>query len=246
MRTQYAPIAKKYDRIQEDRMERKYIVDPTLVYALGNLRGQEVIDFGCGTGIITRTLKKEGARLAVGVDIEPKMLAIAKRKETASPLDIQYEKYDVRKIPILGQFDIGIACFLLHYSKKQEDLESMCKGIAKNLKQHARFFAVVPNPDSPLRSDLKYNLVSVKAKSKLKDGAKLKVTFWDNNKPKFSVTNYYWSRETYESSLRNAGFHNINWNQMQVSSEGIAFFGQGIKEAWEREPYLILLEAQKK
>ncbi|MBO0782141.1 MAG: methyltransferase domain-containing protein [Ktedonobacteraceae bacterium] len=54
------------------------------------MRGQQrVCDIGCGTGILSRALAREGA-IVVGIDLSSRLLQFAQEEETARPLGITY------------------------------------------------------------------------------------------------------------------------------------------------------------
>ncbi|WP_252318250.1 MULTISPECIES: class I SAM-dependent methyltransferase [Symbiopectobacterium] len=63
---------------------------PTLEKLLGNLTGLTVLDFGCGSGIITRWLHEKGAEKIFGYDISEGMLRFSKKKEEGTGKGITY------------------------------------------------------------------------------------------------------------------------------------------------------------
>lgn len=63
------------------RLDRAY---DTL--AAGIQPGQHVLDLGCGTGALTRRMARRGAQVK-GVDVNPEMLAIARRQLATDGLD---------------------------------------------------------------------------------------------------------------------------------------------------------------
>ncbi|HTF86671.1 MAG TPA: methyltransferase domain-containing protein [Niabella sp.] len=48
---------------------RKEIETPSVLETLGDVRGKDVLDFGCGDGTYSRILKRLGARRVVGFDV---------------------------------------------------------------------------------------------------------------------------------------------------------------------------------
>ena len=52
--------------------------------------GQRVLDIGCGTGALTLRAAQQGARVK-GIDIDPEMLAIARRRATQAGVDERVE-----------------------------------------------------------------------------------------------------------------------------------------------------------
>ncbi|MGH3485795.1 MAG: methyltransferase domain-containing protein [Nocardioidaceae bacterium] len=88
---------------QQQRMRRAFLVQiefPT---------DAEVLEVGCGTGVLTRVLASlEVVREVVGVDIAPSLLA--KARELAAELPtVRFERADARSLPFAdGRFDVVV------------------------------------------------------------------------------------------------------------------------------------------
>lgn len=68
---------------------------------LMNIREEDnILDFGCGTGTLLILAKQKHPKaLFEGIDIDPKVLAIAKSKIERLMLDISLIEYDGGKLP---------------------------------------------------------------------------------------------------------------------------------------------------
>lgn len=78
--------------------------------------GESLIDVGCGTGSLAMLLKRiaPGARI-VGLDPDPKALAIAVRKSQAAGLDIEWRQGFARDAARdLGAFDKAVSSLVFH------------------------------------------------------------------------------------------------------------------------------------
>lgn len=76
----------------------------------GLLRAERVLDVGCGTGAITAELCRRTRGEALGVDIDPEMVAYAQQHDP----DTRYEQGDALDLPYPAQhFDIVTCHFLL-------------------------------------------------------------------------------------------------------------------------------------
>jgi SAM-dependent methyltransferase len=78
---------------------------PHLVEAAGVAPGQTVLDVACGTGVVARTAadRMGGRGTVVGVDLNPAMLAVARRLRP----DIEWRQGDVAALPFAdGSFDV--------------------------------------------------------------------------------------------------------------------------------------------
>lgn len=83
---------------------------PRFLDLLGDIRGKDVLDIGCGEGANTRTLARLGPRSMHGVDIAENFLRAARDEETRSPLGIRYARASAQALPLPdAQFDVATA-----------------------------------------------------------------------------------------------------------------------------------------
>ncbi len=84
-----------------------------LLELLGTVRGQTVLDAGCGEGFLARILAARGA-LVTGIDLAPRLIAIARQHDQAAA--IAYRVADLsRPIPDLaGHFDASGSYLVLN------------------------------------------------------------------------------------------------------------------------------------
>ena len=78
MSVDFARLAASYDRVRpvDDNWRTAFDV----VVREADLRGQRVLDIGCGTGRLSAALAEEGIARVWGVDASPEMLAVAREK----------------------------------------------------------------------------------------------------------------------------------------------------------------------
>lgn len=106
--------ADEYDRWLRNR-EPGQLVDSAfparLLELLGDLRGKEVLDAGCGQGYLTRRLAARDARVT-DIDLSSRLIEKARDLDGDSPID--YRVADLsRPLPELeGHFDL-IASYLV-------------------------------------------------------------------------------------------------------------------------------------
>jgi ubiquinone/menaquinone biosynthesis C-methylase UbiE len=198
----------------------------TFFNILGNIKGKSVLDLACGDGYFTRQLKRNGARLVVGVDISEKMIARARKIEKDKPSGIDFSVFDVCQPRKIGQFDIVTSIYLFPYAQTQKMLENMCKTMMMNLKPGGRMVSVTLSPfvsNDSLIAQLHYD-VEMKTCGKLADGAIIQIKI-KTLKGDICFENRYWSQQTYEQALSNTGFKSIVWHKPQVSEDGIQQLG---------------------
>ena len=94
--------AKQWDQAigEEGDIYRKYITDPCLLEALGNVKGLDVIDIGCGNGYLCRKLESKRAHIT-GIEINEKMLSIARKYSKSNK--IKYVLASATDLSLLGQ-----------------------------------------------------------------------------------------------------------------------------------------------
>lgn len=189
---EYDKIAKDYSEIEELRPERPFFINYSLLGAIGDVKGKKVLDLACGNGYFSRKLLVQNPSEIVAVDISEEMIKLAK----ANPKNkgIKFVLGDVNQLKKLGEFDIAIAGFLLHYAKTKDELFNMCKNIYSNLKKGGSFITINNNPLSPEISDPKYG-ITVQGQHPIKEGSKLNVKLFNEGKSKISFTNYYWNKK---------------------------------------------------
>lgn len=94
----------------EGDRNRRLNSDPVLWRMAGDVAGKSVLDFGCGTGYLTRKLRDAGAA-ATGVDHSEKMIAIA--REDAAGIDYLVACCTTLAPLADEQFDLAVSNYVL-------------------------------------------------------------------------------------------------------------------------------------
>lgn len=103
MTNEYTALAKFYeDIIYDDNYKNwmNYIVKLVKENSLGKVG----LDVACGSGILTRLLKKNGFDVT-GIDFSQDMLNVAKEKSCNEKLNIKYLKGDMKSLKTLNKVD---------------------------------------------------------------------------------------------------------------------------------------------
>jgi ubiquinone/menaquinone biosynthesis C-methylase UbiE len=103
---------------------RERAVKQQLVDQAGLAPGQTVLDFGCGTGTLALLLKRScpAARI-VGIDIDPTVLELARRKIVRAGLDIELRQGVFAADTFApGSFDRIVSTLVLHHLTRDEKL----------------------------------------------------------------------------------------------------------------------------
>jgi len=95
---------------QAHDVARERMNNPAFLALVGDLRGREVLDAGCGEGYNTRLLARAGARMS-GVDISERMIALAVEEEGRAPLGIRYHCAPYTRLEMFaaGTFDAVVS-----------------------------------------------------------------------------------------------------------------------------------------
>ncbi len=104
--------------------------------------GARVVDLGCGSGIFTNLLHQRGYR-CTGVDLSPKLIAIAKDKFSG----IEFIEADIESLPFEdASFDGVLLSGVLHHLPNQ----SLCAAeVLRILRPGGKFVAFDPNRMNP-------------------------------------------------------------------------------------------------
>lgn len=88
---------------------RRNLLNPVLLRMLGAIRGQRILDAGCGHGYLSRMLAGYGAQVT-GVEPAQPLYDYAAEREAGDQLGIRYIQADLCGLPSLGDpFDAVVA-----------------------------------------------------------------------------------------------------------------------------------------
>ncbi|MFC5747417.1 class I SAM-dependent methyltransferase [Actinomadura rugatobispora] len=206
------PLATRYTEIERVVSPyREQVEYPSLMRALGQVRGASALDLGCGFGPFTRLLRRQGAAQVLGVDASSEAVQAARRLERQHPIGVRYQVHDIAALPLLGTFDVITAANVLHYADRRETLRRMCECAFTNLAPGGRLLALVANPY--LRpGEPQFNGFVLHRPAQPPDGYAFDVTLPVT--PPVKLTVHHWSCEAYEEVLGECGFTDLTWEPM--------------------------------
>jgi len=244
MAAQYDAIAREYQRTKESPL-RRHVEAYSFFQMLGDVSGLAVLDLACGEGFYTRLIRQAGAAAVTGVDISSAMIALAKEDERQSPLGIAYLCGDVAVLPDLGAFDVVSAAYLLHYAPDESTLQAMCVRIASQLKPGGRFVCINENPGQRAEDYAGYTQYGFNKSVQLPRQEASAITYaMVSGRSMIRFDAYYFSRETYESALRAAGFSEIVWRPLELAPEGVVECGSEYWREYLGNPPVVGLECR--
>jgi len=138
--------ARSFSDFVRDRKDyfREKLNNPATFKIIGNVRGKKALDLACGEGYNARILARKGATV-VGVDFSPRLIKLAKEKETKERLGITYYISDAADMKDVqsNHFDL-VVCFMA--LQDIENYEKALSEVARVLKEDGRFIFSIPHP----------------------------------------------------------------------------------------------------
>lgn len=229
----YNKVATEYDTYSKEATSDWLIGYPKVMEILEPLEGKTVLDYGCGTGKVSRKLRDKGARV-LGVDISFPMLEIAKQNGAAG---IDFRHIESGGLNFIRDNSIhdAFAAFVFCNIASREGAVTIMKNIFRVLKPGGRFILLNANWEDcngrefiSYKFDLFENLVSgQKVNLTLKSSASLK------------VENYFWPARDYEAMLKEAGFHSVTLHKPLADGTAVKWQGE------DKLPLFLILEGKK-
>ncbi|KAF2263012.1 S-adenosyl-L-methionine-dependent methyltransferase [Lojkania enalia] len=249
--TQYDKIGTRYKMMHDlpgVQPER-----PSVIQALGDVKGLRCLDLACGTGRYTHLLHTLGAASVTGFDISSTMIEGAKASypPCAFPA-LTFTVADCSKplYPAPEPFDLIFAGWFLNYAGTEEELVSMFSIIAQNMKPGGRFVGITTNPEDPLMHESKMNFYGLdilvldsayKAPgSDKKLGIKARVVAQTEPVIQFDV--FEFRTQVYERCAREAGLR-LKWSKPIVPDDERK--GTDYWDRYLERPTFFIVEAMK-
>lgn len=226
---------------------RRDIETPSVLARIGDVRGLDVLDFGCGSGLYSRLLKARGARRVVGYDLAEGMLNYARRRAEKDGLDIGFVSQLTPDLD--GQFDAVLAVYVLPYAQTTEELRGMCADMLRPLRPGGRLITLPLHPDYDPRPDY-YEDCGFRLDPEYDpahahdDGHRVRLDLC-YRQHRASVHAWYWSRPTLEDSLRRAGATQIDWHDPHAPDYPDPARAPTALRAYLARPHAALIECRR-
>ena len=219
--------------------DKQFSFLPTVLSIIGNLSGKIVLDLGCGDGFFAKALVNAGAEKVIGIDNSEEQLNLANLQPHSEKIVYQYGNIFRDHLPAA---DVILTPFVANYAQSLENLEFLFKNIWQSLNKGGKVILVV---DLPKGKDLK-KFGSVKTlQGQPTDGIQIQIDLYNGDEFICTLFSYYYTPETLEKTLQEAGFRDIRWHKPIVSEEGLKKFGKGFWEGFSENSELGYISAEK-
>ncbi len=131
---------------EEGDLSRQFILNRIIFDLVGNFKGKNILDAGCGTGYLSRKFAKLGG-LVTGVEPSEQMYQFCIEKEKKEKLGIKYIQEDLSELKGLeNSFDIVISNMVF---MDIPDYKSAIKNCISSLKSDGIFIFSISHPAFP-------------------------------------------------------------------------------------------------
>jgi SAM-dependent methyltransferase len=240
-------VSKEWDDAAESwvdfvRQGKDYFRDelntPGMLRLIGNVKGLEVLDVGCGEGNNSRILARKGAKVT-GIDLSEEMVKHAKSQEKKDRLGIRYyvsDSANLSRFPT-ESFDL-VTCFMVLMDI--EDYQGTIREIARVMKDDGRFTFSITYPC------FEYSAKSGKIEGTARYfGIRHQRISWRMERllRPFETTSFHRSLTDYSTALHNQGLLIKRLLEPKPTRKGPAKF-QPLKQVLLR-PHSIIFETVK-
>jgi len=230
----YNKVATEYEAYSREATSDWRIGYPKVMEILAPVQKKTILDYGCGTGKVSRVLRDKGA-CVIGVDISLPMLDIAKQKDAAG---IHYRHIESGNMDFLEEASVhgALAAFVFCNIAERDNAVAAMKNIYRVLRPGGKLILLNANwEDCNGREFLSYKFDRIE---NLTSGQKVGLLL--KSSTPLRVENYFWSAEDYQGMLQEAGFHTIVFHRPLAEDRAVVWQGE------DQCPLFLILEALKK
>ena len=141
----WEPIARDFERHAATSPHNALYDRPAVVDLCGDVRGQSVLDLGCGPGFYAEALLAGGAHEITGLDSSPTMIELARRR---NPVRAAFRVHDLEQpLNWLGDesFDLVVMALVIHHL---DDRVAVLREIHRVLRPAGRLVVSTHHPTS--------------------------------------------------------------------------------------------------
>jgi toxoflavin synthase len=189
---------------------------------LDSVLGTRIGDSGCGEGLFSRRLARQGARVTAW-DAASNLISKAQTLESQNPLDISYAVADAQDFVTDTPQNNIVSVMVLPYMRDAETLHAVMRSTYQSLNTRGKLLAVVLNPDLQIDGEGRF----ANRRFESRGNSVVRVHFLDpvtKAEQTYAEPNQF-SRQTYEQAAHSAGFKAVEWQAITVHDEVLQALG---------------------
>lgn len=233
---QYDKLSKSYGIFIKTDPIKQYVQYPTMEKFLGVVKGQTILDIGCGDGLFTRRIGQKGAKIIAYDNSVEQIKKAAKHKSK----HITFVLADPYTFQSKEKFDKAFSILVIPYAKDRKYLKQFFISTSKFLKNKGEFVSIIINPEYKRFGEIAYDRLLEKTKNQ-----KIKANFLNGKRTYFTALITNFSKKYYEKCAMEAGFKKITWKNVEISKDGVEKLGNKYWKIFKKDPLNIVLIAQK-
>lgn len=195
----------------------------------------EVLDYGCGSGKVSRRLRDAGVAQVIGVDISPTMIA----KATAIGGDnLHFVHISDPRLSFESQhFDAAISCFLFINIPHRDELTRIASEVARVLKPGGVYYILDTNPHS---INIDYPTYRNGEQDKTyRDGDDRPVYLKVPGQQPLKIMDKHWDLETYRHCFATAGLSLVAERELKFDNASSSVRPLVFKELQDTLPFVL-------
>ena len=215
---------------------------------IGNVKGNSILDVGCGAGSRIFSLLEAGAKSAYGIELSQNMLDIANRRATGRS-NVTFIQGDVAEMPDLGtRFDLVLSEFVLCYAPNRAVLTKMLKNCFNHMAPGARFIATTSDPwqgtnylEHNESQKRKHGVSYSGYNGQLVEAQATTVEFTVSDHETATATNYWYSPDLYLELMREIGFVDCKIVKATYCPKSLASIADQLTDLIAEPDYFFLI-----
>jgi len=226
--TNYDTIAAEFDAYEADAVTDIELGYSNIVRLLGGCNGKKILDFGCGTGKVSRYLAGHGANVT-GVDISAREIEIATDRNNGEMAFYYHMPHGHIDFIRTGSQDAVVLAFVLCTIGIKQEILRVLKMCARVLQKHGRVIILNSNMEASHGREFVSFAIPRLVNPRSGDLVRVKL----GKRRTLVVSDFYWTEDDYTDLILRSGLI------LTKTFEPIAQEQRGWKDEWQYPPFKI-------